>query len=126
VSVRPQVDPCHVLVIDDEAPVRHLVTTILRRAGHEVVAAASGEDGLAALDASYDVVVTDLVMPGVGGLEVMRRARERFPEVGVVLMTGAGNPAQLEKARAAGAVVVEKPFAHATIVDAVAALLGGS
>jgi len=112
-----------VLVIDDDAAVRQLVSAVLELNGHDVVAAGSADEGLALLDDSIEVVVSDLVMPGKSGLQVLEQVRARYPELGVVLMTGAGTPEQLERAAASDAVVVEKPFAHATLLAAVAQLL---
>ena len=110
-----------VLVVDDDA-VRDLVAAVLELAGHEVVVARSGDEGIALLDDSIDLVVTDLLMSGTTGLHVLEHVRARRPGLGVVLMTGSGAPEQLAEA-APEAVVVEKPFSHAALLAAVATLL---
>ena len=80
-----------VLLIDDEADVRHVARAILERAGFTVIEAADGEHGLVEFDARLarpDVVLVDLVMPRADGWEVLQRIRRIDPDVPVVLMSG--------------------------------------
>ena len=82
--------PGRVLVVDDEASVRRVLERFLRGAGHEVVGAASGKAAMDRLAAgTFDVVLSDLAMPGMNGIELLRAVRERDLDVPVVLMTGA-------------------------------------
>lgn len=114
-----------VLLVEDEADVRHIVAEILRRAGHIVHLA----DGLAAAEAQceglagLDLLLTDLVLPGGNGLEVARRVRSRFPEVPVLFMSGYSEPVF------AGAQPVEhllqKPFTSRTLLDKLDSLFAG-
>jgi DNA-binding NtrC family response regulator len=77
-----------ILVADDEASIRDSLAGLLADEGYEVETAADGTEALAALDrADYDVVVTDLRMPGADGLAVLRRAREVAPQTHVLLVT---------------------------------------
>lgn len=77
-----------VLVVEDERAQREALAQYLSRGGYEVTAVASGEDALERLGSgSYAVLLTDLRLPGVDGLAVVRRARERDEEMGVLLMT---------------------------------------
>src|SRR5712692_261071 len=71
-----------VLVVDDEANLRKVLAAMLRRTGYEVTVAADGEQGLAEFQKSgADIVVTDLVMPKVGGMEILRSVNASNPDV---------------------------------------------
>src|SRR5262249_44674111 len=79
-----------VLVVDDDPPVADVVSRYLVRAGHEVVCVADGHAALrAAEEQPPDLVVLDLMLPGIDGLEVCRRLRERWP-VPIVMLTALG------------------------------------
>lgn len=78
-----------VLLIDDEPSIRETLATFLREESHAVRTAATGEDGLWALeDRPAELVLTDVRMPGISGLEVLRRVREAWPATEVVVITG--------------------------------------
>jgi excisionase family DNA binding protein len=78
-----------VLVVDDEAPVRDLLERIFAVAGYKVEAVPDGLAALARLRAaSFDLVVTDLKMPGMGGLELTREAKRLWPVIKVIVITG--------------------------------------
>src|SRR3954452_9746212 len=78
----------NILIVDDERSMREFLAIFLRRAGHRVEAAAGGADGLAALATrEFDVVITDLRMPGVGGLEILAEAKRVHPETQVIVGT---------------------------------------
>ena len=109
-----------VLVVDGDDAVRDLVATVLGLAGHEGVAACSGDEGLALLDDSIDLVVADLRLAGETGLNLLEHVRARRPGLGVVLMTGGGAPERLAEA-APETVVLEKPFSRAALLAAVSA-----
>ena len=110
-----------VLVIDDEAIIRMLVVEILESAGHEVIGAESAELALSLLEHSdFDLVVSDVVMPGLSGLELLELVRERRASLPVVLVTGAGTYDTLSQALTRGAAgLVTKPFAHGDLQAAV-------
>lgn len=101
-----------ILVIDDDTLMREYVQEALARAGHRVDAAANGADGLAALEsADYDVLVTDLKMAPVDGLEVLRRARASCPDTQVVVMTAYGTiETAVEAIKEGAADYILKPF----------------
>jgi len=111
-----------ILVIDDETVIRMLVMEILESAGHEVTGADSAERALALLDeADFDLVVSDVVMPGLSGLELLETVKARRASLPVVLVTGAGTYETLSQALTRGAAgLVTKPFAHADLQGAVA------
>jgi len=103
-----------ILLVEDEEPVREVSARLLRRAGYSVV---EKHDGQSALDAfernadGYDVVVTDIGMPGMGGRELARRIRSVRPRVPVVFMSGYTDDEELHKsALDSRSVFVEKPF----------------
>jgi signal transduction histidine kinase len=80
-----------VLLVEDEALVRKVVARILERAGYRVLVASSGDEALAMCEripTPIDVMVTDVVMPGMGGRELADRVAERFPDLKVLFMTG--------------------------------------
>src|SRR5215470_1578417 len=78
-----------VLAVDDQRYFRELITGLLGHEGYEVTAVASGEEAVAALERErFDVVVTDLVMPGMSGTDLVRRIKATDPEQDVVVVTG--------------------------------------
>src|SRR5512140_1747392 len=78
-----------VLVVDDEPMIVSLLSTVLREKGWDVTEARSGTDGIDLLDrARFDVILTDLVMPGDSGIDLLRAAKEIHPDIEVILMTG--------------------------------------
>ena len=110
-----------ILAIDDEDVIRMLVVEILEAAGHTVTGAESAERALALLDQQdFDLVVSDVVMPGLSGLELLQLVRERRASLPVVLVTGAGTYDTLSQALTRGAAgLVTKPFAHSDLQSAV-------
>jgi two-component system, NtrC family, response regulator HydG len=101
-----------VLVIDDDAGVRESMARMLRGAGHTVQTAASGEEGfdLARGDA-FDVILSDMRMPGLSGLEVLRKLRDVRVDASFIVMTGFGTVDTAVEAMKLGAVdFVQKPF----------------
>jgi two-component system response regulator FlrC len=101
-----------VLVIDDDEDVRSFVADTLRLARHAVAEASTGSAGLAAARASaFHVVVTDLRMPGIDGLEVLRTLKAEQPETEVVLLTAHGTVANAVEAMKEGAFdYLQKPI----------------
>lgn len=78
-----------VLLVEDDDDNRELMAEVLAASGYEVLPAASGQDGLKTLaEHSIDVVVTDVGMPGMGGLEMAKAAKAIAPTVPVVIVTG--------------------------------------
>jgi putative two-component system response regulator len=102
-----------------------LVVEILESAGHEVIAAEGAERALGLLENSdFDLVVSDVVMPGLSGLELLEIVRQRRASLPIVLVTGAGTYDTLSQALTRGAAgLVTKPFTHADLRQAVAEAL---
>jgi two-component system chemotaxis response regulator CheY len=118
-----------ILVVDDVDVVRLVISKILKRAGHSIEEANSGDQALVRVTAhAPDAVVTDLWMPGSDGLSLIRALRADFPAVAIVAMTG-GSPqysqeASLDHARRVGVVqILMKPIDKDELVDAVARAL---
>jgi two-component system nitrogen regulation response regulator NtrX len=101
-----------ILIVDDEAGVRAALAGILSDEGYAAEAVQSGEDGLRALEARrYDLMLLDVWMPGLDGLETLERARVLDPELPVVVISGHGNIETAVKAVRLGAQdFVEKPL----------------
>ena len=99
-----------VLVIDDERHVRGLLSELLTVWGCEADVAASGAEGLALFkEKSYDLVLTDYVMPGGSGLELVENVRNRDADVGVIMLTASG--AEMDNhVRRLGFTLLRKPL----------------
>lgn len=81
--------PAHVLVVDDEGANRYSVSKTLQRVGYVVDEASSGEEALDHVDKQeFDVVLTDIRMQGIDGIELLRRIKDASPDAIVILMTG--------------------------------------
>jgi diguanylate cyclase (GGDEF)-like protein len=94
-----------ILVVDDEAPVRRFLKIILERLNYDVETATGGAEAISmARQKSYDVVLTDLVMPRVDGLRVIREVKESSPETEVVVITGYPSSDTIVAATRAGAL----------------------
>lgn len=99
-----------ILVVDDDPGVRFALTEVLRDRGHRVIAACSGPEALGLLE-GIDVVVTDLVMPGMDGLELSSRIAARVPSLPVILVTAHGSEQMVQIASSRGVCrCVRKPF----------------
>jgi putative two-component system response regulator len=114
-----------VLVIDDEQVVRDLIVDILTVAGHEPRAVSTPDEALAAIGASgLDLVISDIFMRGLSGLQLLEEVRRRHPSMPVVLVTGHGTHAIVSEALAGGADgLVMKPFSQTELLRTVATAL---
>jgi CheY-like chemotaxis protein len=108
-----------ILVVDDEVSVREVAREILVRAGYEVVLAPGGEEALAILrHQPFDLIVTDVTMPGMGGLDVAREAAALRVSP-VLLMSGGSEPALTDERMR----FLRKPFTAARLVEHVEDML---
>ena len=112
-----------VLVVEDEVLVRNMVVRLLARAQHTVLEAASGDEALVHAQATpIDIVLTDVVMPGLSGPEVVRRVRALHPQVQAIFMSGhVMNRLSQDDLR--GARVLRKPFTRPQLLAAIQASL---
>jgi len=118
-----------VLIVDDDPVLRAMAYEMLRAGRHALIEAADGEQALAVFDTMpVDLIVLDLLMPNVDGLELIRALRARNSEVRILAISSGGllDPSGLLKiATTLGAdAVLQKPLRLGTFADAVADLLG--
>lgn len=109
------------LIVDDEPSARRALVWLLTDDGLDVTAAASGEEALALLaDERYDILLTDVRMPGIDGVDLMRRALILDPDLSVVVMTAHGNVGDAVRAMSEGAFwYVTKPVDLDALVDVI-------
>lgn len=117
-----------ILAIDDEANIRDLLSIVLSEAGHEVVTACDGQDGLRrAAVQPFDLVITDIVMPVGEGIETIRELRQRTTSLPILAISGGarfGTVDMLDVALKLGASAsLAKPFCQDDLLQAVDALL---
>lgn len=117
-----------ILVIDDDASVREVVSEMLRLEGHEVIIAENGRDAVPLLSARHiDLVITDLIMPEKEGIETISEIRRFDSRIPIIAISGGGRlgPGDyLETARYIGAdATLAKPFARQELLAAIDALL---
>jgi DNA-binding NtrC family response regulator len=114
-----------ILVIDDEDIVRTSCSRTLSPEGYEVSLAKNGFEGLRmASEEKFDVVLTDLKMPDMDGIEVLRNIKEKWPETEVIIVTGYQTVDTAVKAIKLGAYdYIEKPFTPDVLISAVTSAL---
>jgi len=118
-----------ILIVDDSVSVRSLVSSALRQAGFDVVEAVDGADALDKVDAGFDMVITDINMPNIGGIELLGLLRERSDTrfMPVIVLTTESQKQLRDKALAVGASGwMVKPFEPASLVAVVRRFIGGS
>ena len=110
-----------ILLAEDDNSVRHFLARSLELAGHEVLAFADGEDALPALNAGpFDILISDIVMPRMGGLELAMRAKDITPSLPVIYITGFAAVSVEEPPDGAGvSQMLSKPFHLNSLVEAV-------
>jgi CheY-like chemotaxis protein len=113
-----------VLIVDDQGPLLELISRIFALDGHTTTTCQSGREALEWLERqSFDLVLSDIGMPGMSGLELCAEIRRRWPDQPVALLTGWGTELTLEAARARGAfAVLNKPFQAAQLRALLASL----
>jgi CheY-like chemotaxis protein len=129
----------NILVIDDEPDVRDAVKRVLDRAGYSVRTVDNATDALAELKrVATDVVITDIIMPKIDGVQAIESIRKAFPSVRIIAISGGGNfgistyqptaittTAYLASAEVAGAhLALTKPFESGDLIQAVEKVLG--
>jgi two-component system cell cycle sensor histidine kinase/response regulator CckA len=114
----------HVLLVDDEAPLRRLAAVALERAGHQVTQAEDGDSALELIEAGLEpgAMVSDIAMPGLDGVALARAARRHRPGLPVVLMSGYAEAALGLSMERDGIVFLPKPYRPAELVAVVSGL----
>lgn len=79
-----------ILVLEDEDAIRSFIRVNLKKQMFEIVEASSGEEALEKLDDTFDIALLDAMLPGIDGFEVCRQAREKFPRLGIIMLTAKG------------------------------------
>jgi len=111
-----------ILVVDDEANLRKVLAAILRKDGYDVTVAEDGEQAMAEFEKNgADVIISDLVMPKLGGMDILTRVRNSRADVPVIIITAHGTVDSAVEAIKSGAFdYITKPFEHAEIRAVVA------
>ena len=114
-----------ILVVDDERHVATVLTETLRKGGYEAESACSGQTALAMLEESpFAALLLDVIMPGMGGLEVLAQVAKRYPNVVVVMTTAVRSPDTVVQAMKLGAVdYIIKPFERDKVLLSVSSAL---
>lgn len=118
-----------VLLIDDEQMVRKIVRKMLERSGHEVTEAENGRLGLDQLKTgTFDLVITDIIMPEMEGVETLMTVREQYPSVKVIAMSGGGRTGNIDFLSAAeklgASAILHKPFTLGSLTTAIETTFG--
>jgi CheY-like chemotaxis protein len=131
-------DMAKILIVDDEEDVRIALKQVLERAGYEVSVAATGNEGLDLMkQEAADLVITDVIMPGIDGITTARKIREKYRDTRIIVISGGGKAAPdayepdaistrsyLASASSAGADrTLTKPFDRNEILHVVRSLL---
>lgn len=114
-----------ILLVEDDIDLRFGLVGILKRAGHRVIEADDGEDGLALITKAHpDVVISDMVMDGMEGISTVLTVRETYPELPILAISGSAM--YLEHAEKLGAnASLQKPFSSQAFLKAVDELVLG-
>ena len=117
--------PKKVLVIDDEDGIRNMFRIILKRSGYDVLEANRAKEGLAILDREdIDVVMLDIMMPGMSGMECLGVITKKYPELPVIMVTGVINVDSTMEANEKGAFdYLVKPAKKNEILDVISRAL---
>ncbi len=120
-------NPIRVLLVDDEAEFTEGLTKVLRRRGIDVKAASSAAQALSLISGcSFDLVILDVKMPGMGGLEALSEIKRIAPGTKVILMTGHLSPSEEEEGLRAGALAyLIKPYPIPDLVALIQGEAGG-
>ncbi len=111
----------HILVMEDDTAISTALEMILTEAGYDVAVADTGEAALALFDEKkFDLIIADLKLPGIGGMEVIKQLKEKKPKLEVIVITGVGTQPIAEEALTLGAhEFLPKPFTDDQIKTAI-------
>lgn len=118
-------EPFSILVIDDEPAFGDALRLVLESNGYEVVLVENGRDGIIqSFNRRFSIVIIDLFLPDMSGLEVINPIREEQPETSIILISSQSTPQAFAEARSLGAVAtLSKPFLPADILGLIAQTL---
>ncbi|MDM8515385.1 response regulator [Desulfobacterales bacterium HSG16] len=117
-----------ILIVDDDESIRRMLTQMLERGGYEVFNAQDGNVALKMCDqTSFDLVITDLIMPEKEGIETIKEIKENFPTMNIIAMSGGGRIRPENYLKIAGslgaACTLTKPIERKKLLAAVKALV---
>ena len=116
-----------ILLVEDETPLRKLILQVLKSAGHRVLEAASGDEALVLSTrhlGPIDLLLTDVIMPGMSGLELVAKLRNRRPTMAILFMSGYDNELVNKKSLETTASFLPKPFSPRALLKHINSLLG--
>ena len=115
-----------ILIVEDEPGLREALTDLLKGEGHFVEAVGDGREAAErGVDPAFDLVLLDLMLPGMDGVEVCQRLRERRPELYILMLTARGQTKDREMAERYGASrFMTKPFSNDEVLTSVRELAG--
>jgi CheY-like chemotaxis protein len=114
-----------IIIVDDDRYVRDVLRLFLKGAGHDVVEASNGAEGICAFQRqSSDLLFCDLHMPVKGGLETIRELRRDFPDAKIIAMTGAGPDAHQDEYPLGDIPLLSKPFRMHDVLEILEQALG--
>jgi DNA-binding response OmpR family regulator len=120
-------DKKRILIVDDEKAIRYMLTRFFQRSGFHIKTEATSEEGVKSYNQEkfdFDIVITDVNMPGEGGIELIRKIKLWKPSQKIIVISG--NPDSLKKARRCDQkpdLILEKPFSLGDLMEAVNSLL---
>jgi len=114
-----------ILIVDDDAQVRGICRTSLEEAGWFVWEASNGKEALAAIETTtFDLILLDLCMPDIDGLEFLMAVRPKLPKLKIIAMSGFRDGVMLRAAKMFGAdAIIDKPFSHDLLISSVREVL---
>ncbi len=117
----------HLLIVEDDSEMRDLLRKVLEKEGYRVSVAVDGRDAEASLSRdAFDLVVTDMLMPDDGGLELLRAVRETHPTLPVIILTAFGDWGSYSQALELGAAAfISKPLKMGELIGAIHTALVG-
>lgn len=117
----------NILIVDDDDAIREFLRDALERAGYQVIEAANGFLALELLDRSVDLVITDIIMPDMEGIEFILKVFKRHPGLPILAISGGGRldaVSYLQLAQQLGATrILSKPFTYKELTERVAECL---
>ena len=125
---QPESDPLKILLVDDHEGVRAITAGLLHDLGHQVTQAGDGPEALALIQATadaFDLVVSDYAMPKLSGVELIRKARERVPDLPAIIITGYADKESIGE-RPDNVAILSKPFTPEQLRSCLTATVDGS
>ena len=112
-----------ILVLEDEASIRSFIMINLKKNNFDIVETSSGEEALEKLDDTVDIALLDVMLPGISGFEVCKRAREQYPALGIIMLTAKGQEENKIEGLELGADdYIVKPFSPKELLARINAL----